>query len=44
MNKPATHGLWGARTLFDEFQAAHVLQTEIAHFVVRSRCPYVLTE
>lgn len=34
MKKPATLGIRGARTKFDEFQAAHVLQAEIAHYVV----------
>ncbi len=34
MSKPSTLGLRGSRTKFDDFQAAHVLQSEIAHFVV----------
>jgi hypothetical protein len=34
MSKPSTLGLRGSRTKFDDFQAAHVLQAEIAHFVV----------
>ncbi|KAK4226567.1 hypothetical protein QBC38DRAFT_480102 [Podospora fimiseda] len=33
MSKPATLGLRGAKTKFDEFQAVHVYQAEIAHFV-----------
>ncbi|KAK0732119.1 hypothetical protein B0H67DRAFT_631880 [Lasiosphaeris hirsuta] len=33
MRKPANLGIRGSRTKFDEFQAAHALQTEIAHFV-----------
>ncbi|KAM7219489.1 hypothetical protein V8F06_005044 [Rhypophila decipiens] len=33
MSKPGTLGLRGARSKFDEFQAVHVSQAEIAHFV-----------
>ncbi|KAM7183930.1 hypothetical protein V8F20_012429 [Naviculisporaceae sp. PSN 640] len=33
MSKPGTLGLRGGRTKFDEFQAVHVAQAEIAHFV-----------
>ena len=34
MSKPSTLGLRGSRTKFDDFQSAHALQSEIAHFVV----------
>lgn len=34
MKKPATLGLRGARTKFDELQSVHVSQAQIAHFVV----------
>ncbi|KAK0657776.1 hypothetical protein B0T16DRAFT_386256 [Cercophora newfieldiana] len=33
MKKPSASGLRGTRTRFDEFQVAHALKTEIAHFV-----------
>lgn len=33
MSKPAALGLRGARTRFDELQAVHVFQSDIAHFV-----------
>jgi len=36
MSKPATLGLRASRTKFDEFQSAHVLKMEIAHFTARS--------
>jgi len=35
MSKPAKIPLRGAKTMFDEFQALHVMQAELAHFVVR---------
>jgi len=35
MSTPATLGLRGSRTKFDEFQSVHVLKMEIAHFTVR---------
>lgn len=34
MSKPTTLHIRGARTKFDDFQAAHALKMEIAHFVV----------
>ena len=39
MSKPAELGLRGSRTRFDDFQVAHALKTEIAHFVVRIALP-----
>lgn len=33
MEQPASLGLRGARTRFDELQSLHVLQAEITHFV-----------
>ncbi|KAK0747417.1 hypothetical protein B0T21DRAFT_278271 [Apiosordaria backusii] len=33
MNKPATLGLRGAKTKFDELTSVHILESEIAHFV-----------
>lgn len=36
MSKPATLGIRGSKTKFDEFQAVHVLKMEIAHFTVRT--------
>jgi len=35
MSTPATLGLRGSRTKFDEFQSVHILKMEIAHFTVR---------
>ena len=34
MTKPSKQHLRGSRTIFDDFQSAHALKTEIAHFVV----------
>jgi len=36
MKKPATLGLRGAKTKFDELQAIHQLQAYATHFVVRT--------
>ncbi|KAK0631492.1 hypothetical protein B0T14DRAFT_532223 [Immersiella caudata] len=33
MSKPSVLGLRGSKTRFDDFQVAHALKTEIAHFV-----------
>ena len=35
MNMPSMSDLRGSRTKFDDFQAIHVLQADIAHFVVQ---------
>jgi tyrosinase len=35
MSKPAKIPLRGAKTMYDEFQSLHVMQAELAHFVVR---------
>ena len=39
MKKPATLGLRGAKTRFDELQAIHQLQAYSTHFVVGLRQP-----
>ena len=42
MRTPATLGLRGSRTKFDELQSAHVLKMEIAHFTASTRLMIVL--
>ena len=39
MSKPSELGLRGSRTRFDDFQVAHALKMEIAHFVERTYTP-----
>jgi len=43
MKKPATLGLRGAKTRFDEFQSIHQLQAYSTHFVVSTYSGYKTT-
>ena len=44
MQKPATLGLRGTKTVFDELQSCHVLQAEITHYVVSCDTEYVIND